>query len=198
MNLIEEKMPYDSFIGAWYINEKLCDKIVNYHKSNTQLQYQGRSGGEVNLLTKDSIDVSIDLSKDFKDKEIFDEYSQTISQLISLYEEKYPDYAKCTHYGFVEPFPIQHYPIGGGYKEWHAERTEHRNRMLVFMTYLNTIPNAGTEFKYQNVKTECRKGLTLIWPTDPTHTHKGVISNTDEKWIITGWLGYIDGETKYD
>lgn len=194
----EELLPFDSFIGGWYMDEKICDEIINYHKSNSNLQYKGRSGGKIDLNIKDSIDVSIDLSKNFKDKKIFEDYAQNISNIISLYEKKYVDYSKCTYYGFVEPFPIQYYPVNGGYKEWHAERTEHRNRMLVFMTYLNTIPNAGTEFKYQKVITECKKGLTLIWPTDPTHTHRGIISNTHEKWIITGWLGYIDEETKYD
>ena len=58
------------------------------------------------------------------------------------------------------------------------------------MTYLNTAKNAGTEFKYYNLKTQAKKGLTLIWPTDFTHTHKGVISKKDEKHIVTGWLTF--------
>ena len=58
------------------------------------------------------------------------------------------------------------------------------------MTYLNTISNAGTHFKYQNLTTPAEKGLTLIWPTDFSHTHKGQISKRYEKYIITGWLGF--------
>ena len=34
------------------------------------------------------------------------------------------------------------------------------------------------------------KGLTLIWPTDFTHTHSGQISKTHEKYIITGWFNF--------
>ena len=34
------------------------------------------------------------------------------------------------------------------------------------------------------------KGLTIIWPTDFTHTHSGQISKTHEKYIITGWVEY--------
>ena len=58
------------------------------------------------------------------------------------------------------------------------------------MTYLNTVPDAGTHFKYQDITTPAEKGLTLIWPPDFTHTHKGEISEKEEKYIITGWLGF--------
>ena len=37
-----------------------------------------------------------------------------------------------------------------------------------------------------------KKGKTLIWPTDFTHTHRGVISLSKEKYIITGWLSFIE------
>ena len=59
------------------------------------------------------------------------------------------------------------------------------------MTYLNTVPNAGTEWLYQNYKTEAIKGLSVIWPSSFTHTHRGIISNDNEKYIITGWLNLI-------
>ena len=58
------------------------------------------------------------------------------------------------------------------------------------MTYLNTLKKGGTMFKYQKITTPATKGLTLIWPTDHTHTHKGQISN-EEKIISTGWFEFI-------
>ena len=86
---------------------------------------------------------------------------------------------------------IQWYPPGGGYHSWHCERTsKFENRCLVWMTYLNDVPNAGTNFKYQNITTPPKKGLTIIWPTDFTHTHSGQISKTHEKYIITGWFNF--------
>ena len=62
-----------------------------------------------------------------------------------------------------------------------------RFRVLVFMTYLNDVPDGGTMFKYQDLIVPAKKGLTLIWPTDFTHTHRGIPSPTQEKWIATGW-----------
>ena len=89
---------------------------------------------------------------------------------------------------------IQYYKPGAGYFAEHCERTsKNENRCLVWMTYLTDTPNAGTHFKYQNITAPCKKGLTLIWPTDFTHTHRGQISDTHEKYIITGWFGYEKG-----
>ena len=51
------------------------------------------------------------------------------------------------------------------------------------MTYLNTVPNAGTEWLYQKYKTEAIKGLSVIWPSDFTHTHRGIINKDNEKQI---------------
>ena len=56
------------------------------------------------------------------------------------------------------------------------------------MTYLNDVEDGGTEFYYQKLKTKAKKGLTLIWPTDFTHTHRGIVSKTKEKYIVTGWF----------
>ena len=57
------------------------------------------------------------------------------------------------------------------------------------MTYLNDVEDGGTDFLYQNIQTKAEKGLTLIWPSIFTHTHKGIISPTKEKQIVTGWYG---------
>ena len=60
------------------------------------------------------------------------------------------------------------------------------------MTYLNNVPDGGTEFLYQKITTPAKKGLTLIWPSDWTHTHRGQISNEHEKYIATGWYSLTD------
>jgi hypothetical protein len=45
---------------------------------------------------------------------------------------------------------------------------------------------------YQERTIEARKGRTLIWPPDFTHTHVGVVSPSQHKYIITGWFNFID------
>ena len=100
-------------------------------------------------------------------------------------------------WSIIETSNIQYYPKGGGYKRWHSERGSCTypsvTRHLVWMTYLNDVNDQGeTEFLYQEVKIKPKKGLTLIWPSDWTHTHRGIPSNSEEKWIITGWFNYIN------
>jgi len=110
------------------------------------------------------------------------------------------EYHYCNEYNafsITEGTNLQFYPIGGGYKIYHTERTSNTepftNRHLVFMTYLNDITDKGeTEFYYQKIKVKPKKGLTLIWPSDWTFTHRGIPSPTQEKAIITGWYSYIN------
>ena len=45
---------------------------------------------------------------------------------------------------------------------------------------------------YQERKLQPKKGLTAIWPTDFTHTHRGVVSPTQTKIIATGWFTFLD------
>ena len=57
------------------------------------------------------------------------------------------------------------------------------------MTYLNNVSDEGeTEFLYQQVKHKPEIGKTLIWPSDFTHYHRGIPSQSQEKYIITGWF----------
>ena len=58
------------------------------------------------------------------------------------------------------------------------------------MTYLNTVQNGGTYFKYQNQTTEAVEGDTYIWPTEWTHMHSGIVTN-ETKYIITGWFNLL-------
>jgi len=59
------------------------------------------------------------------------------------------------------------------------------------MTYLNDIKEGGeTEFYYQKLKIKPETGLTLIWGTDWTTTHRGIPSKTETKYIATGWYSF--------
>jgi len=85
---------------------------------------------------------------------------------------------------FMKILKIQHYKPGEGFFKWHTENEGYGNsklRHLVFMTYLNTVEDAGTEFYHQKITSPAKKGLTLMWPAEWTHTHKGQISKEDEK-----------------
>ena len=188
----EYKLPFDSFIGGWFIPKKTCDGLVRYFNKNEEMRKPGRIGiGNEFLIekeTKDSIDIDIDNYN--IDDEIIN-YRRDLQKVLDLYQKKYTPVKDLASFN-LESFNIQKYPKNGGYKIWHNERRSLRGskRVLTFMTYLNDVDKGGTEFMYQKLTTPAKKGLTLIWPVDFTHIHRSQICNK-EKIITTGWFYFI-------
>lgn len=88
----------------------------------------------------------------------------------------------------AERFNMQKYGPGEGFAGWHFENSYgNESRVLVWMIYLNDVKDGGTEFKYQNHTERAELGKLLIWPGDWTFTHRGQISLTETKYILTGW-----------
>ena len=59
------------------------------------------------------------------------------------------------------------------------------------MTYLNDVSEGGpTDFDHFGIEVQPKKGLTLIWPAEWTHAHKGNVVTWGSKYIITGWMKF--------
>jgi hypothetical protein len=180
----------ESFVSGWIIDEKICDDLIQLFKDNKEHHKQGVIGGPFNVNKKLKNSTDLGLHPDWDEKR-FVAYKNALKECVGLYEKLYPEVNGFNAFGIKEGANIQYYPPGGGYFAEHCERTSKmEKRCLVWMTYLNDVPNAGTNFKYQKLTTPAKKGLTVIWPTDFTHTHSGQISDTHDKYIITGWFGY--------
>lgn len=185
------------FILGWYGDPTNADSLVEIY-NNTEIKTiapVGYSGNRViNKNIKDSSDVS--LGPEFLNDSW---YGAHIRECVRLYFEKYP-LSKVNGVFPAEGVNIQKYPIGGGFKVWHHERMEpvfpEVARHFVFMTYLNDVPDGGTEFFHQGIKIRADKGLTLIWPADWTYTHRGEVSHTKEKIIATGWLHLLESKNE--
>ena len=181
-------MSEENFILAFQIdNDKLLDGLIDYHKNNNEYKYKSEETTH-SEESKSSTDVTIYNSST---NELVKTYINYLTSGLKAYSQKYKHFNPelCIQEGFN----IQHYGPGQGYKRWHNERGEYQTnqRALVFMTYLNDVPDGGgTEFAYYpELKVKAKKGLTLLWPTDFTHTHRGVVSK-HEKYIITGWFNH--------
>ena len=67
------------------------------------------------------------------------------------------------------------------------------HRVLAWMTYLNDVDEGGeTYFSHYGLNIKPRKGLTIIWPAEWTHAHKGNVLLGESKYMITGWLTFSD------
>ena len=188
--------PEESFINGCYIPISICDKLIKYFDENPERQAKGNiysnfNNTDSNLEIKDSLDISFAATTNEEDARILSEYIQYLQLCDREYEHKYSQIQHMS-YGLVENIQIQKYEPNQGFKTWHCERSgiRQQTRCLAFMTYLNDVTDGGTEFMYQKLTSPAKKGLTMIWPSDWTHVHKGQISKQHTKYIITGWLNY--------
>jgi hypothetical protein len=183
----------NNFIAGWYLpNKDLCKNLINFFE-NSKSKFEGKIGNhKIDKLKKDSNEVSLDI---FLQEPLTKEYIKNLSLVLEKYKEMYK-YADNPHdsWGITENFNIQKYLPNQGYYAYHTERSGLKNslRHLTFMTFLNDVENGGeTEWYYQKLKIKPETGLTLIWGTDWTFTHRGIPSKTEKKYIVTGWYSYI-------
>lgn len=99
----------------------------------------------------------------------------------------------------------QKYQAGkGGYPYWHSEvypqqgANDSLHRILLFMFYLNDVEEGGeTEFYYQNKKIKPSQGSMVIAPAYFTHTHRGCVPVSNDKYILTSWVLFNPAEQIY-
>tara|TARA_Y100000590_G_scaffold468339_1_gene650749 strand:+ start:2096 stop:2704 length:609 start_codon:yes stop_codon:yes gene_type:complete len=192
---IETSPKRQTFIEGWLAEDnELCDNLIELFESNESKHIIGESYTGLNKETKDSIDMVINpIDIENIDYKPVSNYMTHLNKCYWEYLKKYnmDNHLKDLHIG---PFNIQKYNKGGHFKSWHSERMnmESSSRLFAWMTYLNTVNDGGeTEFYYFDIKVKPIKGLTIIWPSEWTHLHKGSITN-EIKYVITGWIHFPD------
>jgi hypothetical protein len=183
------------FIGKYKIDKEVCEDVIKWFNKNKKRQQRGFVGNQrLENNIKESTDIYLG-GADTLDT-LLKPYFEDLTFCLEKYKKQYKYSNQDQEKYIISGVNIQKYKPSGGFKIWHYENTGTKpdsiKRHLVFMTYLNTCKKAGTMFYYQNKTFECVTGKTLIWPAQWTHTHKGVISDKEIKYIITGWWSYVD------
>lgn len=188
-----------NFISGWYMKDKsLCDELIDFWKTSEEKKVgmMGGPGGvsQIDLSKKNSIDVSF---PKLQNHPLGFRYYTHLNDVLYHYSQQYKFVNDMAPMDVVQAPNIQYYPKGGGFHHWHCERSNGKlpsaTRNLVYMTYLNDIEEGGeTEFYFQKLKIKPEKGLTLMWGVDWTFTHHGLPAPNEEKYIITGWLNYVE------
>jgi len=166
----------------------LCDKILSECKSKPNEFKSGIKAYDNALI-------------DLLPEDLQKQYINSLFDVIEEYKKEFNFcFEELVKWGINKEIKIQRYAPGKWYKEWHCENNGHHlyhNRHLVYMTYLNDVTiNGETEFFHQRLMVKPEKGLTLIWPADWTHYHKGCVAEVEEKFIITGWMTFDDTTKK--
>ncbi|HET8816422.1 MAG TPA: 2OG-Fe(II) oxygenase [Pseudidiomarina sp.] len=126
----------------------------------------------------------------------------------ALTHENFDDIAAGNEEAYMQllyrmgPIQAQKYPRGkGNYNYWHCEVYPEKNsvealhRSLLFMFYLNDVEHGGTtDFYYQNRSIQPKTGRMVIAPGYFTHTHRGTVPESDDKYILTSWILMNSGQ----
>ena len=184
-----------NFIGSWVMETLICDQIIAYYEKNKEKQIQGSTGrGNISLETKNSRDISISPKElNIKGNEIFNKYFENLFEFYKDYNKQWPFLASMVSKLEIGRFNIAKYIKGQHFQKIHTERSTlgSLHRLLAFMTYLNDVEEGGsTYFSHYDLDIKPKQGLTIIWPAEWTHAHKGNIINSGFKYIITGWLTF--------
>ena len=184
-----------NFIGAWEIEPLICDQIIDYFDKHQGQQKQGSTAsGIINLETKNRRDISLSPKElNLQENEIFNKYFETLFEFYKDYNNQWPFLASIVSNVEIGSFNIGKYIPGQHFQKIHTERASlgSLHRLLAFMTYLNDVEDGGsTYFNHYDLDIKPRKGLTLLWPAEWTHSHKGNVLKTGVKYIITGWLTF--------
>jgi len=107
----------------------------------------------------------------------------------------------------LDSINLQRYTKGkGGYHHWHSEHFPHPSdasqkslhRVLLWLVYLNDVEEGGeTEFFYQNAKIKPQKGSLVLAPVNFTHTHRGCVPVSNDKYVLASWLMYNQADQLY-
>ncbi len=181
------------FIGSWIIEPlSLCDNIVNYFEKNQGKQVYGVTGRGLDKTIKDRVDISIKPKEiNLKENEVFKVYFDILFNCYKDYLRQWPYVKDIGSILKIGKFNIGRYRSGQHFQSIHTERAsiDSLQRLFAFMTYLNDVEEGGsTYFTHYDLEIKPKKGLTIIWPAEWTHAHKGNLIKNGTKYIITGWM----------
>ena len=190
------------------LSRNTCDTLINLFEQNKNLHMKGHTVGAKGAKTEWKKDTEISISPNFflkgSEWEVpLSNVMSSLSQETKFYKNEFSfdtdlgvsgleGLANWRIYPF---FNFQRYLPGEAYYAWHCESSAPKpiflSRMLAWMVYLNDVPDAGTEFKFQDFETDAEAGTIVIWPAYWTHMHRGIVSNTHNKYILTGWFNFL-------
>ena len=167
-------------------SKEACVHVINYFEKRRDLH-------QIGTICDMKIDYSIKKCTEIflksKDHVIFHDL---LFKSLDDYAKIYPSVDKLNKFSIHPHHKIQKYNPGEGFFGEHCENSGDEDTVLAWMIYLNDVTDGGyTEFPNQNIKFQPRRGDFLMCPAYITHTHFGIVSKTQTKYIATGWYSLL-------
>mgnify|MGYP003123347962 FL=1 len=166
-----------------------CDYAIRFFEKRVDLHHEGSFG---DALPDHKIKKCTEIYLKRNEYTLFED---ALQGCLKDYLKIYPSCKHVERWDLDLNFKLQRYKPNEGYFGEHCENGGVRDslyRVLAWMVYLNDVTDGGyTVFPNQNRKFQPRRGDILVWPSYFTHTHYGVTSKTQMKYIATGWCSVI-------
>ena len=177
------------------LTKKQCEKIIDFINSSDLTPGLVQTPLKADLIQseKDSWDIS--LNAEDTSIEINDLIFNSLTRCIQDYKKQHPQIDQLATWRYCQEYNLQKYNPGQAYHSIHCENMNPKSslRILAWMFYLNTVTDGGgTYFDNYDLTMNAVQGRCVIWPAYWTHFHRGIVSKTETKYIVTGWMNYID------
>jgi len=172
------------------LDKESCDKIIKWFEDSEDLQIKGECGfNEVKPEIKDSTDIPVDLNHEWYPSEFI---FPVLAEAFNLYVERNSFLKKIDTFTNEVGYNVQRYNPGQGYFKEHCEHMDgYSKRVLAWTLYLNDVDDGGeTEYVSYDIKVKAKAGRLVIFPAYWTHSHRGIVSETETKYIATGWFAF--------
>ena len=173
-----------------------CKYIIDYMNTSDLMEAGTVSTPEGGGVVK-NYKISTEMGIEIQEKNpINDILSSSLLFHINKYKELHPQLERLARWGVQEKYNLQKYEPNQAYFELHCENAglvDGMKRVLAWMFYLNTVTDdGGTYFDNYDLTLNAVEGRCVIWPAYWTHMHRGIVSKTESKYIVTGWFSFID------
>ena len=171
----------------------MCKKIIDFFEDNKNLQFRGRHVVDgltmINKRVKDSKDITLYFNDNTIPSIII---AKVLNAWTSVYIDTYRSTEILDEFSVQMGYNLQRYKPTQGYHVLHCENSARgMERVLAWTLYLNTVTEGGGTYYPEYDRTiDAVEGRLCIFPAFWTHAHKGIVSNTETKYIATGWYVY--------
>ena len=191
------------------LSQEECEYIIDYMNTDNKLE-PGMVASGVKPHLKDSWDITLNFDNkditvespetvviDFTDTtiKVNEIILESLCNCLDLYVNKHPQLNVIPKWRYHPFYNLQKYNPNQAYHSLHCENTGgyfvETKRMMAWMFYLNTVTDGGgTYFDNYDLTMDAVQGRCVIWPAYWTHMHKGIVSQTETKYIATGWVSF--------
>ena len=192
-------MENETFIRMYEnaIPHELCDKLIKKFDDNPD-QWKKRDKRTDDSWSNDRGNLIFNELFCFNYMDTWKEEMQAVADVFSHHTDKYirefDQHCFPLKYG-IEPFKMKKYePNGIDEFGWHVDvlAKNSMHRWLGFFLYLSDNEEVKTEFQYQSIITDCKKGSMVIFPPMWPWFHRGTKPIKEPKYFMGSYLHYIE------